>query len=269
MKKILPFYKYFFSLILICCVTVFSVKAQNVVRVEYFVDSDPGFGNATLVPITAGLDVTANFQFNISLLTAGFHNLYVRSLVTPFQVIENGVTVTKGGWSLSSTRVFYKETINNVGSSLPNITAAEFFTDTDPGFGNATNIPLIAGTDISNLNFTFDVTSLAIGFHNLYVRCRDANGHWSLTNTRKFYKENLSTSGNALPNITKGEYFVDTDPGFGNATNIPLIAGTEISNLNFTFDITSLAVGFHNLYVRCRDANGHWRRRGGRTRGWS
>ena len=109
----------------LACTAYIHTHAQNVARVEYFVDNDPGFGAATSVPISQGQqDVSANFQFNINALATGFHNLYVRSLVTPFQVIEDGRTVRKGGWSLTPVRTFYKEnitTINNTYLILPQV----------------------------------------------------------------------------------------------------------------------------------------------------
>ena len=251
-------------MLVLACTAFIQTQAQNVVRVEYFVDSDPGFGAGTSVPITQGLqDVTANFQFNIDLLSAGFHNLYIRSLVTPYQVIEDGRLVGKGGWSLTPVRTFYKENIINANNTLPNVTAGEFFIDIDPGFGAGTpiSIPLNSGSNISTLAFTFDVTALTAGFHNLYARFRDANGKWSLSSVRNFYKEAISTSNSVLPNITKGEYYLDTDPGFGSGTNIPINTtpgSSDLSNLSFTFDITALTPGFHNLYLRFRDANGKW-----------
>lgn len=85
-------------MLVLACTAFIRTHAQNVVRVEYFVDSDPGFGAATPVTITQGLqDVTANFQFNINGLSTGFHNLCIRSLVTPYQVIEDGRVAGKGG----------------------------------------------------------------------------------------------------------------------------------------------------------------------------
>jgi hypothetical protein len=94
------------------CFIIKPVNAQNIIKMEYFVDTDPGFGNATNVPVTASLDVTANFQVNVTSLSAGFHNLYIRSFVNPYQVTEDGVITTKGGWSLTQVRNFYKEDIS-------------------------------------------------------------------------------------------------------------------------------------------------------------
>ena len=233
------------------------VQGQNISKLEYFVDADPGFGLGTAVSVTTGTDVTSNFQFNISALSTGFHNLYMRTYVTPYQLVADGQTIKKGGWSLASVRTFYKENILAGSSALPNVTAGEYFIDEDPGFGRGTGFSISAGTNISNAGFTFEVTNLAVGFHNLYVRFKDANGRWSLALVRNFYKEEVVIGGNAIANITAGEYFMDSDPGFGKATSISVTPGGNVSP-NFTIDITSLTPGFHNLYIRFKDGNGKW-----------
>ena len=249
-------WRLFFYCIFLTCATN-RVQAQNISKLEYFVDADPGFGLATAVPVTTGTDVTTNFQFNISALAVGFHNLYMRTYVTPYQVVADGQTIKKGGWSLASVRTFYKENIITGSNALPNVTAGEYFIDEDPGFGKATGFAVNAGTNLANAGFTFEVTNLTVGFHNLYVRFKDANDKWSLALVRNFYKEVVAVGANAIANIQAGEYFLDTDPGFGKAITIPFTPGSNPS-LNFTIDITSLTSGFHNLYLRFKDANGKW-----------
>lgn len=230
---------------------------QQVSRVEYYFDTDPGFGNGTPVSITPGLDITASFQVNINTVAAGFHKLYVRAYTNPYQVTEFGNTVTRGGWSLNSVRTFYKASLA-AGSTIPvNIIKGEYFFDADPGFNNGINIPLTPGADINQLNFTTDITSLPAGFHQLYARFKDANNAWGMPVVRNFYKQVIASSQQA-PNITKGEYFIDNDPGFGAGVNIPLTPGSDLTNVSFTTDITSLSNGFHKLFVRFRDANQQW-----------
>jgi hypothetical protein len=142
-------------------------------------------------------------------------------------------------------------------SAQPNITAAEYFFDTDPGFGNGTNIPLTPGTDVQNINFTPNISSLTTGVHHLFIRSRNANGVWGVTNRFAFYKPTFTA---AFPpvNVMKAEYFFDTDPGFGNGTDIPITPGTDVQNINFTPTITSLSEGVHHLFIRSRNSNGSW-----------
>ncbi|WP_439882733.1 putative Ig domain-containing protein [Pontibacter sp. MBLB2868] len=233
------------------------VQAQEVVKLEYYIDDDPGFGNGQSIPITPGLDISKSFPVDISTYLPGFHSLYVRALVKQHQVTEGDATATRGGWSITAVRTFYKESFDG-SPTLPNIVKGEFFIDKDPGFGNGTTIPFTANTDLSNLTFSFDITNLPTGFHNLYVRFKDANKNWGTTSVRTFYKENFSNNTPSNTNIVKGEYFIDSDPGFGKGTNVAITPGSNLSNLAFTADISNVPAGFHQLYTRFKDANGRW-----------
>ncbi|HMJ69659.1 MAG TPA: gliding motility-associated C-terminal domain-containing protein [Cyclobacteriaceae bacterium] len=134
-----------------------------------------------------------------------------------------------------------------------NLAKAEYFFDTDPGQGNGTNLPVTPGT---SLNFTsnISVAALPAGFHILGLRVKQNGGIWSLFEARGFY---ISTASPNTTNISKAEYFIDTDPGQGNGTPITVSTGT---NVNFAFSVptTSLSAGFHFLSVRVRDISGHW-----------
>lgn len=232
-------------------------RAQQVSKVEYYIDTDPGFGQATPVTFTPGTDITVSFQVNVNSIPVGFHNLVVRAYTNPYQVTEFGKATTHGGWSMNSVRSLYKASLAT-GNAVPaNLTKGEYFFDTDPGFGNGINIPFTPGTELSNLSFTTDVTSLSPGFHQLYIRFKDANNAWGFMITRNFYKQVIATAQQA-PNIIKGEYFIDSDPGFGNGVNIPLTPGNDLANVSFVADISALANGFHKIAARFKDANQLW-----------
>ncbi len=219
---------------------VVSNAIANVTEAEYFIDIDPGFGNATTAAVTAGQNITFNFAGNIAPLLSGLHNLFVRT------------RDANGKWSLSTPKLFYKETV--VANAVASITSAEYFFDTDPGFGNAIAASVTAGQTVT-FSFAGNIAPLPNGLHNLYVRTRDANGKWSISTPQLFYKEALVA--NAIPTITSAEYFFDTDPGFGNATTAGITAAHTVT-FNFNGNIAALSSGFHNLFVRTRDANGTW-----------
>ena len=65
-------------------------------------------------------------------------------------------------------------------------------------------------------------------------------------------------SGFSQVNITRVEYFIDTDPGFGNATTISIIPAPNISNNNLVVPLGSISPGLHALFMRSKDANGKW-----------
>jgi hypothetical protein len=141
-----------------------------------------------------------------------------------------------------------------------NITGAEYFFDSDPGPGKATALTVTAGNPITISNASIPVNSLVNGIHHLFLRTQDASKHWSLTNSQTLFIVTPVTipSNAALTNVTKAEYFFDTDPGAGHATAIPVTAGLNISISNYAIDISSLTAGLHHLYIRTGDANGHW-----------
>ncbi len=142
------------------------------------------------------------------------------------------------------------------GSSAQNITAVEYFFDTDPGAGSGTAVSITAATTI-NKSFDVSITSVSDGFHTLSVRAKDANNKWSTTFTSPFYKLSAAALA-AAPNITKLEYFIDADLSAGLGTNVPITAGTSISGLQVLVPLTSVADGFHTLTFRARDASGKW-----------
>ena len=63
--------------ILFFLVWSFAAQAQQINTVEYFFDTDPGFGNGTQVTVNStSLDST--FNFAIAALPAGLHTFFVR-----------------------------------------------------------------------------------------------------------------------------------------------------------------------------------------------
>ncbi|MBO9563924.1 MAG: hypothetical protein J7621_14170 [Niastella sp.] len=240
------------------CVLCLQAMSQQVTHIEYFVDTDPGIGQGVAVPLTAGQQVTAGFQVPINTFTGGFHHVYIRAYVQPWQVMEDDILVTKGGWSLTHARTFYKEENLPSTATRPNIVAGEYYSDTDPGYGLGNAIPLTPGTDLAAQHFTFDVTSLTTGFHNLHLRFKDANGSWGHNVVRNFYKEEVQLDNSALPNIVRGEYYIDTDPGFGAGLPITVQPGANPGPVQFIANLTSLTEGFHHIGMRFLDAKGQW-----------
>jgi hypothetical protein len=62
----------------------------------------------------------------------------------------------------------------------------------------------------------------------------------------------------AQPNITRVEYYIDADPGYGKATNINITPSTDINSISFNLDPSAVATGVHVLGIRAKDANGAW-----------
>jgi hypothetical protein len=230
-----------------------TIPVPNITRLEYYIDNDPGQGNGTLIPTSANTDIQdIVFGFNPSVLTAGVHRLYVRALDAA------------GNWSLTNTLLFYKPYDPGNAPTLPpvpGLVRVEYYLDNDPGFGNATELVITGGTDVQDAIISINPTLLTTGVHRLYVRARDANGNWSLTNSWLFFRPYSTTEAPPLqpvPNLSRVEYYIDNDPGYGNGTAVPFTAGTELSDAVISINPDDLTAGTHRLYVRARDANGAW-----------
>ncbi|MBL7765907.1 MAG: T9SS type A sorting domain-containing protein [Chitinophagaceae bacterium] len=224
-----------------------SNNASNVTRVEYYVDNDPGYGLATSVTITASTNIVgATFNVALTGLQEGVHQLVVRS------------RDANGNWSLNNMFSFVKQYSSVNAVVAGNINKAEYYVDTDPGFGAGTNITVTAATDISGISIPLNPTNLQEGVHTAYVRSRDVNGKWSLTNAWNFLKPYSTVNAIPLVNINKLEYYIDTDPGLGLATNVSITPATDVSNVNIPLNPTSLPEGMHTAYIRSRDVNNRW-----------
>src|SRR5258708_32479258 len=107
----------------LCCsglILMFQSFAQpNISRIEYYIDSDPGYGNGTTVSLSGTNDITTSFTINLAPLTAGVHIVGVRSLDA------------SGGWSLDNKWLFVKPFPGGGSSVTPNISKIEYFLDSD------------------------------------------------------------------------------------------------------------------------------------------
>lgn len=211
----------------------------QIVKAEYFFNTDPGPGNATPLVISSPGD---NVAFTTSIPTTGlpkgFHFLAIR-------VFQSG-----GIWGQFEARGFY---ISTATIDSPIITSAEYFFDSDPGTGSGIPIPVTPG---ATTNFTIGIpaTALSPGFHFLAIRTKGADNHWGIFESRGFY---ITTSTADVAIINRAEYFFDTDPGPGNGLPISVPSGAT-SNFTVGLPASGLSTGFHFLAVRTRDANGKW-----------
>ena len=168
---------------------VSSSWAQNITRIEYFINTDPGFGLATaLSGYTPSANVTnLSANINLNLFNTGINMLYVRA------------KDANGQWGITNHYVFIKEPTTP--ATAVNITALEYFIDTDPGFALATAVPITPAQNISNFTFPANITTVAVGTHNLFIRAKDANGQWSLTNVLNFEKTALGVHVSELDKL--------------------------------------------------------------------
>ncbi|HZY78287.1 MAG TPA: gliding motility-associated C-terminal domain-containing protein [Cyclobacteriaceae bacterium] len=219
-------------------ITTASPNTTNISKAEYYIDSDPGQGNGT--PITIPTGATSSFVFNVptTSLSAGFHFLAVR------------VRDLDKHWSILEARGFF---ITTATTNVPDLIAAEYFFDVDPGQGGGTSIPVTPGATTS---FTVPVPtgSLSQGFHFLGIRVKASDGRWGIFESRGFYVTGSVTNA---PSIAGAEYFFDTDPGPGKGTSLSIPSGNT-SSFTVNLPTEDLTAGFHFLTIRIKDSDGRW-----------
>jgi hypothetical protein len=215
--------------------------AQSIVGAEYFIDTDPGKGLGTYIPLAPSTDISSILSVPLSNVSSGVHFLGWR--------VKNNL----GRWSHYESRLFYVLSINN---SLPiNISEGEWFIDNDPGVGNGSPFS-IAGLGQVDMTLPIVLNNVSEGPHTLNIRMKNAQGNWSHYESRLFYVFPLSNVV-VEPNLVEIEWFIDVDPGLGNANAVSISPGT---NIDLALDITlaDVEAGDHYLFIRVKDASGKW-----------
>ncbi len=221
-------------------ITNATTDAANIVAAEYFFDADPGNGSGTAIPVTAGAVTNFTVSLPATGLDPGFHFLSIRT------------KGTDGKWGIFESRGFY---ITGAATDVPNIVAAEYFFDNDPGTGQAESISITPGA-ITNFTVNLPATGLDPGFHFLAIRVKGADGKWGLFESRGFY---VSPTTSNAGNITAAEYFIDdTDPGEGNATPLTITTPGAVVTQLFDISLSGVATGAHTISIRVKDSDGIW-----------
>lgn len=216
----------------------YTVAGQNIVQVEYFLDIDAGVGKNTIVTVTSLPDNNFSYTINVSMLAAGYHQLYMRAK-------DNN-----GMWSITN-----RKNIEVIPEQMRNIIiSGEYFFDLDPGTGNAMQIIVSPQDSIMMQNFTAIVNSLSPGPHKIYVRFKDAYGKWSHTSRSTVDIVPVQTQNN----LVKGEYYFDNDPEFGKGIAMTVSPQDSSMIQNYVLSSASLPVGPHMLYKRFIDSYGNW-----------
>ena len=226
------------SLLMFCLAG--SAWASDITKMEYFYDSDPGVGNGTDLSITSGSTVTVDTDISLPELGTGLHHVYFRAMDAD------------GDWSISRVHPFYIPSAQSL-MPLPEIDTLEYFIDNLVPEGQGAQAAVTQATTVTQ-TFNVDFNVLPQGVHYLYLRARDSNGVWGNARIHPFYVLPAAT----LPaDITSIEYFINTDPGYGAGTAIPVTPGSHPEG-NIVIDLAELPVGEYTLAIRARDADGIW-----------
>lgn len=161
----------------------FTVPPTNpipsVTAMEYFIDADPGFGAGTPLAVLAPAQtITGSSGINTASLSEGIHRVYVRA------------RDAYGRWGQPCYRTLV---VRPAGAYFPaaaaprNLTALEYFFDTDPGYGQGTIIMVPPAQLLQNEPITADIAGLTSSqMHTLFVRV--IGGGTSATVLRMFGK---------------------------------------------------------------------------------
>ncbi|NOZ74168.1 MAG: hypothetical protein GXO90_02160, partial [FCB group bacterium] len=190
-------------LLIVTLITFQTLFTQTVERLEYFIDIDPGVGQATAVSITPGASIDLDFSVDLASVSGGFHYI-------GFRTQDNNSV-----WSYTTMKRFWKV------KKGAEITALEYFIDTDLGTGAGNALSVTPGVSVDE-NLVIPLSGLAQGFHYLGIRARDDDGGWSLTTLKSFLSAKKGT------NVRTLEYFIDTDPGIGSAHALSVTSGADV-----------------------------------------
>ena len=223
--------KNFITLLFCICISIASLS-QNIIQGEYFIDTDLGFGNNTLVNFTPSPDNSFPVNIDISSYPPGYHKLYFRT------------KDSDGKWSLTSRRNI-EVLASEAKTSIVN---GEYFIDTDPGFGMATPITITSPDSIILQNFSAVTTGLSEGYHKLYGRFLDNLGKWSLT-----LRRNIEIYKSDTNKVLNGEYFFKTDLGFGSCDAVSFAVPTADGSFLINIPRNTIPADADTLFLRVRD----------------
>ena len=226
---------------------------QNLIQAEYFINQDPGVGNAS--PLIA-LDGNINQAFENLLINGLQLSKYGRST---FNV---RVKDRFNNWSpIFTTIINVDSTDTHPGYTLSNLTQAEYWWDYDSTNGR----PMIALD--GNFNQAFEklfVNGLTVphfGRSIFNVRVKKRSGDWSPVFKTIIHTDSLDTHpGYALSKLIQAEYWWNTDPGAGNATPMIALDG----NFNAAFEnlfrngLTAPRFGRSTFNVRIKASDNTW-----------
>ncbi|MBN8706341.1 MAG: T9SS type A sorting domain-containing protein [Bacteroidetes bacterium] len=224
----------------------FILSSQNplvknkIQKLEYFFDSDPGYGLGTTISFPA--DTLGN-RFLVAVpagLFPGFHRIYFR------------YQDETGGWSLDHSRGFLLAEQSPLFTA--NVAGLEYFFDSDPGQGLGHSISVDSDTLISR-NLSVNLENLSPGFHAIYFRAKTELGLWGIPVMKPLLVEIITSD--STDHIEIVEFFFDSDPGLGQGETIPVSQSSRLSD-SILVDLSGIPNGIHNLGIRVKTSSDSW-----------
>ena len=219
-----------------------SVNAQNLVRGEYWIDLDNGWGNATPFVLDADNE-TADLALPLDLTgyEPGTHILGLRTLDDD------------GKWSITNT----KPIVVIASPTTPDVVRTDYYLNNDPGFSQGGQAWAGSTADLSAQNFTPDLAGAVNGVNTLFIRTLDADGRWSVTNHMPVTLIPLPERGV----IDREETFAlsTQDPGFGGADgHLFSVPDEQLADSLFNAPVPLTFQLGDTLMIRTHESRGIW-----------
>lgn len=207
------------------------IKAQQIVSVEYFIDVDPGIGNATPLSISPADTVDLDIDIPINSLPKGMHTLFVRVK------FDNNI------WSILNFRSFWI-----IEKEKPDTTIryVQFYFDNK--VDNAVSIAIQGDKDTVVDEYVKSLDVQTPGFHNL---CTVVKGekYTSIPYISNIYVKPIDT----LAKIVGARYFIDTIPDIKAGTELTSFSPVDTLNDTLETQPIGLSAGQHKIYVVVTD----------------
>jgi hypothetical protein len=233
------------KILLLLCFSIFPAFAFaqfEITEIEYFFNTDPGFGNGISITYSPTKNEDVSFNADLASLTPGTHLLFIRA--------KN----SNNEWGMIKA---IPVIINDAPSSnIPTeITEIEYFSGTDPGFGQGIALSISADNE-HVINENIPELTFVSGSELLHVRAKNSFGLWGLTRTILFNSTLFSISGEPMP-VSEIEYFLNDDPGFGQGIPISIFQNTEIS-FDGVISLPEMQAHSGVLFFRAKFSDNSW-----------
>jgi len=209
-------------------------------KIEYFFDSDPGYGQGTLISFPADTLDNRLLVAVPSGLSPGFHRAYFR------------YQDETGGWSLNQSKGFILAEQSPLFSAK--VSGLEYYFDSDPGEGSGNWLPVPADTIVS-LNLSVTLPGLSPGFHAIYFRAKTELGLWGIPIMKPLLIEKIKSDSTDRIEIV--ETFFDSDPGLGLGKTVQVSPAQRLTD-TVLVDLIGIENGIHNLGIRVKTSSDSW-----------
>jgi hypothetical protein len=233
------------KILLLLCFSIFPAIAFaqfEITEIEYFFNTDPGFGNGISITYSPTNNENVSFNADLASLTPGTHLLFIRA--------KN----SNNEWGMIKA---IPVIINDAPSTITptEITEIEYFSGTDPGFGQGIAFS-ISADDEHVINENIPELTYGVGSELVHVRAKNSFGLWGLTRTILFNSTLFSISGEPMP-VSEIEYFLNDDPGFGQGIPISISQNTDIS-FDGVISLPEMQAHSGVLFFRAKFSDNSW-----------